>query len=270
MNRSFPGKIILFGEYSVLIGSSALATPALGFKANWIQETKEVEINPSLIEYLNDFSRAGLDINSLKQAFKDGWRVQSNIPQGYGMGSSGAFIAAIYDKFVSKNPSLSISDLKTLLGRMESFFHGNSSGIDPLVSYLNKTILISNNNLEVLNGPIPSFEEFKIRLVDSGSARQSDVLVHSFKEKMKSAAFSELMTKNLLPAVDGAIHAYLDNNVYEVKNYFQQISNFQWEHMQEMIPDPIKKIWLQGMEDQTHLMKLCGAGGGGFFLRMDY
>ena len=33
-----------------------------------------------------------------------------------------------------------------------------------------------------------------------------------------------------------------------------------------MIPDDINKIWEKGLNEYQYSLKLCGAGGGGFFL----
>jgi mevalonate kinase len=32
------------------------------------------------------------------------------------------------------------------------------------------------------------------------------------------------------------------------------------------IPSKVKKIWQEGLDTKSFYMKLCGAGGGGFFL----
>jgi mevalonate kinase len=54
----------------------------------------------------------------------------STIPQGYGVGSSGALVAAIYDKYAqdksrfSRTHSRKIITVKNIFSQMESFFHG--------------------------------------------------------------------------------------------------------------------------------------------------
>ena len=40
--------------------------------------------------------------------------------------------------------------------------------------------------------------------------------------------------------------------------------------MTEMIPDSLKEIWNEGLKLDSFYMKLCGSGGGGFFLVFDF
>src|SRR5690606_36364954 len=90
-----------------------------------------------------------------------GMYFDSSIPQGYGVGSSGALVASIYDKYA--NDKITVLDnltrekllkLKSIFSLMESFFHGKSSGLDPLNSYLSIPILINcKDNLEATGIP---------------------------------------------------------------------------------------------------------------------
>ena len=56
----------------------------------------------------------------------------SSIPQGYGVGSSGALVAAIYDQYALNKITVlenltkdKLVQLKTVFAAMESFFTGN-------------------------------------------------------------------------------------------------------------------------------------------------
>ena len=77
----------------------------------------------------------------------------SSIPQGYGVGSSGALVAAVYDKYAFGKITVlenltkeKLLHLKAVFSLMESFFHGKSSGLDPLNSYLSLPILINSKD----------------------------------------------------------------------------------------------------------------------------
>ena len=90
-----------------------------------------------------DSSLVSFDIEKLKSAIEAGLYFDSSIPQGYGVGSSGALVAAIYDKYASDKITIlenltreKLLILKSIFSKMESFFHGKSSGLDPLNSYL--------------------------------------------------------------------------------------------------------------------------------------
>jgi mevalonate kinase len=49
-------------------------------------------------------------------------------------------------------------------------------------------------------------------------------------------------------------------------NHFSDLSKLQYVYFEKMIPQNLKEIWLTGLESKEYYMKLCGAGGGGFYL----
>jgi mevalonate kinase len=158
----FYSKILLFGEYGIIKDSKGLSIPY-----NFYNGALKVEDNPSAeaIKSNQSLERFSIhlekiqveqptlvqfDLETLKQDISNGMFFDSSIPQGYGVGSSGALVAAIYDKYaVGKITVLEnltrekLLQLKTIFGQMESFFHGKSSGLDPLNSYLSIPILIN-------------------------------------------------------------------------------------------------------------------------------
>src|SRR5690606_11390485 len=91
-------------------------------------------------EYLEETFAEEFDMESLNADIARGMHFDSTIPQGYGVGSSGALVAAIYERYATNKIDISegiskesISKLKETFSKMESFFHGKSSGIDPLI-----------------------------------------------------------------------------------------------------------------------------------------
>src|SRR5699024_1889521 len=101
------------------------------------------------------------DVEALQADIEKGLYFDSSIPQGYGIGSSGALVAAIYDKYATNKITIlenltrdKLNKRKAIFGEMESFFHGQSSGLDPLNSYLSLPILInSKENIEMAGIP---------------------------------------------------------------------------------------------------------------------
>jgi mevalonate kinase len=98
--------------------------------------------NPELVAF---------NIQALQNDIDKGMYFDSSIPQGYGVGSSGALVAAIYDKYATQKITIlenltreKLLALKKIFAAMESFFHGKSSGLDPLNSYLSLPILINS------------------------------------------------------------------------------------------------------------------------------
>src|SRR5690606_28401277 len=117
------------------------------------------------------------DMATLQKDDDSGMYFDSSIPQGYGVGSSGALVAAIYDKYAENKITVlenltreKLLKLKTIFSEMESFFHGKSSGLDPLNSYLSIPILIlSNDNIEATGIPSQNSEgKNAVFLIDSG------------------------------------------------------------------------------------------------------
>ncbi len=265
----YPSKLLLFGEHSVLRGSQALAVPFGKFSGHWEYSndlTKQIDF-PRWGDYLNKLVKTGeiaLDTEGVQNALKKGLFFDSNIPRGYGAGSSGALVAALYDIY-GLNKDLTINELKTVLGKIESFFHGSSSGLDPLVSYIQKPILIKKDkSISVLEGLKTNAKMF---LIDTHQSRKTEPLVHIFLEKCEqSMHYNATIENELVPYVDDAIAAFLENKTALLFETVHQISYFQYRFFTEMIPLSFKNIWLEGLASDLFKLKLCGAGGGGFIL----
>ena len=169
----FYSKILLFGEYGIIKDSKGLSIPYNFYNGalKWDNNTSQVAKNSnrslaSFAMYLEKLSKneaylVTFDHEKLSEDVANGMYFDSTIPQGYGVGSSGALVAAIYDKYANNKITVlenltreKLLSLKVIFGRMESFFHGKSSGLDPLNSYLSLPILInSQDNIESANIP---------------------------------------------------------------------------------------------------------------------
>lgn len=266
MLRTYPAKVLLFGEYTILNGTHALAIPFEKFGGTWSYEIKENQglSQKHLFKFIDTHDCKNLDIDQFRRELEKGMWFDSSIPQGYGLGSSGALVAAIYDRFgttESDHP-----DIQKTLGHLENFFHGSSSGIDPLVSYLNKSLHIKNpSNIEIVNFDFANLDLF---LLNTHRPRQTGPLVGIYKEKLKDANFKLGCSNILGQDVNSAIEYALTGNKEKLFHHFWHISKFQWEYFQEMIPDMAKDIWKKGLDQGEYALKLCGAGGGGLILGM--
>jgi mevalonate kinase len=278
MNKKYPAKLLLFGEYTVINNSEALAIPFNMFQGCWEYNEKEstlaIESNKILSEillYLRSLEAKIINFENFQSDIKDGIWFNSNIPYGYGLGSSGALVAAIYDRYFEVK-STNYSDIKKDLGKIESFFHGTSSGTDPLVSYLNQSIKIEvDQSIKIIpelnvNNTIGSIIIF---VVDCGFARHSNNLVNSYIESCKESNFQTNYIEPIKLLTSLSIEALLNNDV-RLKQYVKTISELQLIHMKKMIPDEILALWLKGIQSDLFSLKLCGAGGGGFMLGFCY
>jgi mevalonate kinase len=56
------------------------------------------------------------------------------------------------------------------------------------------------------------------------------------------------------------------NDSSNLFHHLWHISKFQWDFFPEMIPTKERGPWARGIESGDFILKLCGAGGGGFIL----
>ncbi|MEE3080427.1 MAG: mevalonate kinase [Bdellovibrionota bacterium] len=276
---SFPAKILLFGEYSVIRQSKGLAIPYELFEGRLLfpKDKKRIPDNElqALATYLSRKIKKEelsfeFDIRSFNFDVSGGLRFESSIPQGYGAGSSGALCAAIFNQYakLSLEQKNDILYLKKCLSEIESHFHGSSSGVDPLISYLKKPLLIdANQALEnVVMPELAGSSGGGIFLLNTGRSRRTEPLVNLFLEKCSSKDFSYLCDRVLTPISDDCIDALLEQDIPRLLKSFKDLSRFQMENFESMIPPLFRDIWMRGLEEDSFYLKLCGAGGGGFLL----
>lgn len=272
MEKIYPSKILLFGEYTILRNGEALAVPYPDYAAQWIEKTD----TPSAFKpYLDQFAgylakendlKEIIDVNAFQDALTSGLDIASNIPIGYGAGSSGAVVAAVYDRF-AKSP-LDTGEMKRLqqeLGRMEDFFHHKSSGFDPLVCYVKKPLHITTGgDIRIVEHPIPLLSH--MRLFDTAIHRFTGQLVETFQQRMKDEIFRTEVFDALLLLNSKCIASMIADNKTSFFESLRQLSEFQLQYFNFAIPPVIRGIWKNKLTYDTCIMKLCGAGGGGFMI----
>lgn len=210
---------------------------------------------------------------NLEAFFRDldkGLFFDSNIPVGYGLGSSGALSAALYDKYgtdkIDKNAVEQFGTLRKILSQIENFFHGSSSGIDPLISYINQPVVIGEDgSVELISLP-ETKESQPFFLLDTQMPRQTGPLVQLFLKKCEYEAYSQQIDGSLTSASISAIDHFIQNNQISLAADFTRISALQYDLFFEMIPESFRRIWQAGLDSGAFSLKLCGAGGGGFML----
>jgi mevalonate kinase len=149
---------------------------------------------------------------------------------------------------------------------LESYFHGNSSGTDPLVSYLKHSLLLANDKIDKINVPSPPDDLFFF-LLDCGIARKTEPLVSTFLHKIQNNKnYTSDFENHYVPIVDQTIQEHLDGRFPALKKQWLELSQLQTHFFKAMIPQNLIEYWHKGNnEGHTHL-KLCGAGGGGYLL----
>jgi len=267
----YPAKLLLFGEHVLLLGAPALAMPTPAFGGKWVMPDDSVTgINRQ--RDLSDFAQSeaiatvpGIELNRLKTDLAAGLYFDSNIPSGYGLGSSGALCAAVYDRYCLEKTD-DVSELKQIFAGMESYFHGNSSGIDPLTSYVGKALLIEEKT-KVQVVEIPDWGRLpQLFLADTRLPRQTGPLVRWFLEQAESGVFADMLQTQYLPAHQRMINAWLDSNADAFWEALSLVSSLQYDYFTPMVPESIRSAWRESLDCADYRFKICGAGGGGFIL----
>ncbi len=280
----FYAKILLFGEYGIIKDSKGLAIPYNSYQgalklSNELSDDA-IASNKNLRKFYNHLSElearnlADFRLDELKRDIDNGMYFDSSIPQGYGVGSSGALVAAVYDKYADNKITVlenltrdKLLKLKEIFSLMESFFHGKSSGLDPLNSYLSLPILInSKDDLEATG--IPSQKEGKgaVFLLDSQQVGETQPMVTLFMNKMKNEGFRRMLNEDFAKYTDACIDDFLHGNVKSLFGNVKQLSKVVLANFKPMIPKAFHKLWQQGIDTNAYYLKLCGSGGGGYIL----
>lgn len=282
----FYSKILLFGEYGIIKDSKGLSIPYNFFKGALKTNNnseKAAESNQALREfasYLKDLTitepdLVTFDFKAMDKDISEGMYFDSSIPQGYGVGSSGALVAAIYDKYALDKITVlenltreKLLSLKAVFGKMESFFHGKSSGLDPLNSYLSLPILInSKDNIESTSIPSQNMEgKGAVFLLDSGSIGETAPMVQIFMEQMKNEGFRNMLKNQFIKHTDACVEDFVNGNVNSLFGNLKKLSHVVLDNFKPMIPAKFHDLWKQGIESNDYYLKLCGSGGGGYFL----
>ena len=283
----FYSKILLFGEYGIIRDSKGLSIPY-----NFYNGALKIESDPSkdaiksneslkrFTAYLDNLQNqnpnlVSFNLELLKSDVNKGMFFDSSIPQGYGVGSSGALVAAIYDKYAQNKITVlenltreKLLQLKSIFAEMESFFHGKSSGLDPLNSYLSIPILInSKDNIEATGIPTQSLTgKGAVFLLDSGIVGETAPMVTLFMEKLKEEGFRKMLKSQFIKYTDSCVENFLVGDIKALFENTKKLSKVVLNNFKPMIPEQFHQLWQQGIDSNDYYLKLCGSGGGGYIL----
>lgn len=184
---SAPGKIILFGEHTVVYGRPALAVPVtqvqarawvsqdLSLTAPWL-EAPDIGLSASLKELLEapEPSPLALAAQSVLQTLgvenppRLRIRISSSIPLASGLGSGAAVSAALIRALSAalRHP-LPDEQVNALVYEVEKIHHGTPSGIDnTVITYARPVYFVRGQPIETFRPAQP----FTLLIGDSGIA----------------------------------------------------------------------------------------------------
>lgn len=282
----FYSKILLFGEYGIIEDSMGLSIPFDSYSGKFQNKNTTSPKAKKSNKHLNEFcdfleeqikNKAlsfKIDVKRFREDIDSGIYFESNIPEGYGVGSSGALCAAVYNnyginKIDAENniTSQKIVKLKKIFSEMESYFHGKSSGLDPLICYLKLPILIkSKSDINTVGLPEKSSGKSAIFLLNSGKPGKTQPMVNIFLEKLKEDGFRNMIKKEFKKYNDACIESFLKKDISPLFDNIKKLSNLVFDNFKPMIPEVFHKLWKEGIESNSYYLKLCGSGGGGYIL----
>lgn len=293
IQSSFPSKLILFGEHSVVHGYHSILIPlsiTLWVGAEAPKDEKIIELinddNGEVFEFKFDVDSLTLEreelsrLNYTKYVFaiaKECLKkrnidmrgcklvLKSLIPRG-GFGGSASFTAGIVDVVLKyHNVELSKSELLELVIQGENFQHGNSSGADPTVIVHNKPIIYSksegkrfidfpSNIISILNQNL-----FVIQTGRDGLATKDLVdLVAKFKEQNSEQC------KLIFDSIEQNIADFL-SEIGEIDlPKFKEFINTNGRLLEDLgvVSNPVVQI-SQEIRSMGGAVKVSGAGGVG-------
>ena len=273
MRERYYSKVILFGEYSMIFDSTALMVPLKQFSAQWrfashLLAQGSAASNASLqrfADYLStlDGVKDNFDLQRFNHDLYYNLFLDSNVPSGYGLGSSGTLVAAVYDAYTNQKTD-DLLALKTLFGQMESFFHGSSSGIDPLQCYVGKPFKITPKEVQILSDDF--FQKgINICLIDTKIKSNTKPLVEHFKKQRLDPSFGNRFQKEYTPQVKSCIDSMIQGDKDLFFKSLNLLTKGQLEFLRPMITNNTLDLFTTDY-DFYFGVKISGSGGGGYVL----
>lgn len=269
---------MLAGEYGVVVGGSALTIPYTRFEARVREisdipgdDRKRVELSQKYLDKLFSYISAlppetfsaKPDLAFFSANLGNFW-LDINIPIGYGLGSSGAVSAALYDLFFPGARDLNLSQQKEDLAAIESFFHGKSSGLDALTCHSRSPLYLKTDGTiekkEFDPKSIPG--GYRFFLLDSGESFETGPLVGYFMEQMSISGFASSIRNEYLIINQKLIEILLGLRQGDPAMLIMVLSDYQYTHFRKMIPEKMLDVWIEGQISNEYYLKLNGSGGG--------
>lgn len=274
MEKSYFSKVILFGEYSMMLDATAMMMPFKRFSAQWQfpadpKASHAMASNGSLrkfCHYLSDDALLSqlIDVDRFSTDLDNSLFLSSNVPTGYGLGSSGTLVAAVFDRYAMQRIT-DLMELKMIFGLMEGFFHGSSSGIDPLQCYLAKPFMISAEKGVELLDEVSLRKDIHVCLIDTKTKSNTKPLVAYFKQQLQNRDYHSQFWQQYVPRVKSCIASMVDGRKDAFFTALKQLSQSQIEFLRPMVADKAIDLFL--VDYDFHFgVKILGSGGGGYVL----
>lgn len=252
-SATYPGKIILSGEHSVVYGYPALLCSLNLFAT----ATIDASLPPApLSPFLN--SIISLTYNYFHLPYKPlNLTISSDIPQNSGLGSSAAVAAATIKAIsLSLHHPLTLKQLNHLVFLSEKNIHHHPSGADNVTVTHQGLIYFVKTNFKKY--PLKTLPPFV--LINSGSAQESTAtMVKLVKSRLQK---HPITTKNIFEKISLITDKFLS---FLSKNTFSNLpqlihQNHLLLNQLGIVSDSTNKLILS-LNKLGAVAKVCGAGG---------
>lgn len=274
----YPSKVMLVGEYGVVLGGSALSIPFQRFHARVCttdqiprekddEATTSLQILKALFHFISEVPSSTFhavpDLGLFAESLDKYW-LEMTIPVGYGLGSSGAVSAAIYDLFFPGCGKLTLHQQRQDLAAIESYFHGKSSGVDALTCHAGTPLHFGEDgSIEKVDfNPVKIPRGYRFFLLDSGRRFDTGPLVRHFLQQMEDPGFAASIRNEYMVINQKLIDSLLGRRDTDPGLLVRVLSDYQFTHFRKMIPSNMVDPWIEGQVSNDYYLKLNGSGGG--------
>jgi mevalonate kinase len=275
---NLPGKWVLVGEHTVMRDGIAIVFPysEVRLRLDFVPEkTKKLLVSPAEAEPVISelLHRYKCEMGNGDFRWPTGrLRIRSSIPQGAGLGSSAALCASVA-QWISGAAGIAQTESAELARRLESRFHGASSGMDIAAVMANSPILFEKGSSPrtLKLGKIPSFTLHDTGLRSSTAACISRVSEFIMRNPLKSVSIDRAMDAAAYKALSGLLaygrgddRAGLEAIADGMRMALDCFSASSWNLLQAAEERLINSLLAQG----ALAAKPTGSGGGGLVLAL--
>jgi mevalonate kinase len=175
-----PGKLILAGEHAVVFGHEAVAVAVDRRTEVWLKQRP----GPRTVDATIDDARLHAALDTVLPVEGVGVRIETALPVGRGMGSSGALaVALLRARAALDGRTASFAELHRDGFAVERVFHGTPSGLDHAVSAHGGAVRYRRSaEGAVLLDPVPA-PRWPLVVLDSGRAGDTGAMVAGVRSR---------------------------------------------------------------------------------------
>jgi mevalonate kinase len=169
-----------------------------------------------------------------------------------------------------KSAQKDLAGLREQLAAIESCFHSKSSGTDPLVSYLNQPVFISPDGIAAMDTDLASLGNIiRVDLIDSGVPGETKTGVSGFENKfLQTPESRKKFESEYIPLVNGIINKIKHGIRTGIFEDCLQLTRYQTALFPQLFTPDTLDLSKKGIAAGTEAIKLCGSGGGGYYIRI--